>query len=97
MVCRFSAVFGVALLATTYAGASTCFAYENFIPLGTGYSTEVDSVPEFGTERAQINQEADIIETEIWRSKREAAEFDSRIDRFFSDAEVSGGDTTIDY
>lgn len=79
------------------AGATGAFAYENFIPMGTGYSTEVDSVPSFGSERGQINQAADVIETEIYRSNREAAEFDSRLRQFQSSSQFEGSDNFIDY
>jgi hypothetical protein len=72
-------------------------AFENFIPMGTGYSTDVDSVPAFDSERGQVIQQADIYETEIYMQKRREAEADSRFNRFFSDTEVSGGDSSIDY
>jgi hypothetical protein len=72
-------------------------AYENFIPLGTGYSTDVTEVPGFDTERGQVNQQADIIETEIYRAEQDKAAAESSLRRFFSDSEVSGSDTSIDY
>jgi hypothetical protein len=77
--------------------AAPAMAYENFIPLGTGYSTEVQSVPEFDSTRGRVNQEADIIESEIYRLKRQDVQRDSHINRFFSDPEVRGGDESIDY
>ena len=73
------------------------FAYENFIPLGTGYSTEIDSVPGFDSTRGEVIQQSDIIETEIYLQKRREAEADSRFNRFFSDAEISGSNNSIDY
>ena len=86
-------VFGVTLAA--FSGIS--HAYEYFLPLGTGYSTEVDSIPVFDSKRATINQQADIIETEIYRADQAEAVSESRFNRFMSDAEVSGADTFIDY
>jgi hypothetical protein len=72
-------------------------AFENFIPMGTGYSTEVDSVPSFDSDRGEIIQQSDIYETELYLQKRREAETESRLNRFFSDAEISGGDRSIDY
>jgi hypothetical protein len=84
-----------ALLIAGFAGPAV--AYENFIPLGTGYSTEVDSLPSFGSERAEISARADVYETELYFIDRKAKEDDSLFRRFQSDSEVSGGDTSIDY
>ncbi len=77
--------------------ANPAAAYETFIPLGTGYSTDVSSVPEFDSQRGEINQQADIFETEIYLRRRNAAVRDSYMNRFSSDPEVSGGDYNIDY
>jgi hypothetical protein len=79
------------------AAAGPASAYENFIPLGTGYSTDVSEVPSFDSERGQVVQETDIIESEIYRRKREAQAFDSYVNRFSNSQELSGGDTFIDY
>lgn len=72
-------------------------AYENFIPSGTGYSTEVDSLPTFDSEAGQINVQADIYETENYRRRLEDAERDSKFRQFFSDANSTGSDSFIDY
>ncbi len=77
--------------------AGSAAAYENFVPMGTGYSTEVDSLPSFQSERGQVSVKTDVYESEIYRKGREAAEFDSQFRRFQSDAEFEGGDTFIDY
>ncbi len=76
---------------------SPASAYETFIPLGTGYSTDIDSVPSFDSQRGEIIQQSDIIETEIYLQKRKEQEADSRFNRFFSDTEISGADNSIDY
>ncbi len=45
-------------------------AYENFIPLGTGYSTNVDSLPTLTAKKVRIIQHADVYETELYRLGR---------------------------
>jgi hypothetical protein len=90
-------IFGVAVAAAMLVGVGTAQAFENFVPLGTGYSPEITEIPAFDSERGRINQEADIIETEIYRLQRDDVRRDSHLNRFFSDAEVSGGDESIDY
>lgn len=89
-----SFVLGFGLLATSFTVAS---AYENYIPLGTGYSANVDSLPAFDSNAGQVSQQADIYETEIYLQGRKQVEEDSRFRRFFSDAESIGSDTHIDY
>ncbi len=90
----FRIVVAMGVVAACATGAK---AFETFIPMGTGYSTEITDVPAFDSTRGRVNQEADIIETEIYRLNRLEAQQESRLNRFFSDAEVSGGDESIDY
>ena len=53
------------------ASASTAQAYEKFIPLGTGYSTDVSVIPDLNSDlQHQINQ-ADVYETEIYNKQLE--------------------------
>jgi hypothetical protein len=80
------------------AGVSApALAYENFIPLGTGYSTEVGELTEPGSEEGQAIIRADEYETEIYLEGRKAIELDSRLRQFSSEAENTGADTFIDY
>lgn len=78
-------------------GAAEAAAYENFIPMGTGYSTDVDSVPRFGSERSQVNSTTDVLETEIWHRNRDAAEYDSKFRQFQSGNEFKQDNDFIDY
>lgn len=78
-------------------GSSAAMAYENFIPLGTGYSSDVDSLAASGTDLEELTVKSDIYETELYRAGRNAAEADSFFRRFQSDTELEGGDTSIDY
>lgn len=87
------------LLATGLVLALTApaSAYENFIPLGTGYSTEVGSLPSFASERGQISQQTDVYESEIYRKQRSELEFINHMRQFMSDSNFTGIDTYIDY
>jgi hypothetical protein len=87
-------IVGMVALAGFVAPA---LAYENFIPLGTGYSSEVDSLPDFESEQSRINAQADLYETELYWQGRRDIEADSAFRRFQSDSELVGGDVSIDY
>lgn len=88
---------GLLVAAIAGLGAVKAEAYENFIPMGTGYSTQVDSVPRFGSEQAQINSTTDVLETEVWHRNRDAAEFDSKFRQFQSGSEFKQDSNFIDY
>jgi hypothetical protein len=79
--------------------SATCAAqaFENFIPAGTGYSTEIGSLPEFNSDQSQINQQTDIYETEIYRKKRKYAEDDTSMRRFFSQNDSTSVGGKVDY
>jgi hypothetical protein len=84
-------------LTITVATTTSALAYENYIPSGTGYSPEIDAIPELNSDRDQLNAATDAIETEIYRRAYEKQVNDSYIRRFFSDTENSGSDFSIDY
>ncbi len=79
------------------AAAPATMAYENYIPLGTGYSPDVDSLPTFESDAGQISQQTDVYETELYFENRKKALDDSRMREFFSDRNSTGLDTHIDY
>lgn len=83
----------LALIAVT----SATQAFENFIPAGTGYSTEIDTLPDFNSDQSQVNQQTDIYETEIYRKKRKYAEDDAALRRFFSQNNSTGLGGKVDY
>jgi hypothetical protein len=85
---------GVALMAAT---APAAMAYENYIPLGTGYSTNVDKLPRFESDAGQVSQQTDVYETELYLKNRKKVEDDSRFREFFSDRNSTGADSHIDY
>lgn len=84
-------------LVVVVASTSAVQAYENYIPLGTGYSTNVDSLPSFDSAAGQVSQQTDVYETEIYLTGRKRIEDESRMRAFFSDAESTGSDSQIDY
>jgi hypothetical protein len=77
--------------------SGNAIAYENFIPLGTGYSSNVDSVPEFDSEAGVVASESDVYETELYKRQRKQIEEESRFKQFFSNTESTGADSYIDY
>jgi hypothetical protein len=85
----------LAAIVTTVS--SPAFANDTYIPSGTGYSPDIDKIPEFNSDRDRLNATTDAIETEIYRRAYEKQLNDSYIRRFFSDPESGGSDFTIDY
>jgi hypothetical protein len=83
--------------AAIFASSSMAFAYENYIPLGTGYSSNVESLPQFDTEAGEISRKTDVYETELYLLNKKRAEQDSRLQNFFSRSDSNGVDNGIDY
>ncbi len=79
------------------AVAGPAVAYENYIPLGTGYSGTVSALPEFGSDEGRIAETSDVYETEIYLKGRKRAEEDSRLRQFFSDRDSNSIDGHLDY
>jgi hypothetical protein len=94
---KMRSVFIVTGLTVAAISGSSAFAYENYIPLGTGYSSSVDEVPQFDSEQGQVIQQTDVYETELYMKARKRAEEESRLREFFSDAESTGANGHIDY
>ncbi len=88
---------GLVLAVLAGFAAVPAAAYENFIPMGTGYSSEVDSVPAFGSERGQVSVTTDVLETEVYRKNHENAELDSQRRVFQSGNEIQEDPNFIDY
>jgi hypothetical protein len=89
---RLVTVSTIALLLSSPAA----LAYENYLPLGTGYSTNVESLPEAGSEEAEVAQQSDVYESELYWKRRKQIEEESRFKNFFSNGE-SNGSEDIDY
>ena len=91
-------VFSVMVVVAGFVVATgAAQAFENFIPAGTGYSTEILTLPELNSEQSKLNQQTDIYETEIYRKQRKYAEDDAKMRRFFSQNDATGLGGSVDY
>ncbi len=72
-------------------------AYENFIPLGTGYSTSVSTIPGIESERQRIIEQTDIYETEIYNKQLQQRQLETSSSAFFNDSAAFNSDRSIDY
>ena len=88
-------IFGLGLLAAPASAPAS--AYENFIPLGAGYSTSLSALPGIDSERQRIIQQTDIYETELYRKQLQQRIQDSRNSAFFNDPMAYSSDRSIDY
>lgn len=79
------------------AMSGTANAFEKFIPLGTGYSTDVSSIPPANSDTQAIIAQSDIYETEIYNKIHEQQIRTSHMNRFLNNPENSGSDFSIDY
>jgi hypothetical protein len=85
-----------------FAGAVLCatclpaVAYENFIPLGTGYSTDVSGIPALNSDAQTFTTKTDIYETELYRKDLEDHKDFSHLRRFLQNSDSSGSDS-VDY
>ena len=70
-------------------------AYENFVPLGVGYSTDVSALPALNSKAQAVTTQTDIYETELYHKQLEQRQHDSYISRFSSNSDAS--DFSIDY
>ena len=77
--------------------AAPAVAYDNFIPLGTGYSTHKSSMAQLGSSEDQVSNQTDLFETEIYRAQEAERDHDNYVRRFVSNPEATGSDQFIDY
>jgi hypothetical protein len=90
-------VFSLLATATFLGGSVSAQAYEKFIPLGAGYSTEISSLPALNSEAEAIINQSDVYETEIYIEQLEAKRRESYMQRFMFGTENAGSDFSIDY
>lgn len=83
---------GAVLCASTLPAA----AYENFIPLGTGYSTGVSTIPALGSDAQTLTTQTDIYETELYRKHLEDQVNFSHLRRFLQNSDSSSTEA-VDY
>lgn len=93
MVVRGKVIAGV-LIATFFAGSTIAFAGgDTRIPAGHSYSPSKQRLPQLNSRQDRINSRADIYESEIYRSKRDAAIRYSNMGIFGRDRLMQGGST----
>jgi hypothetical protein len=92
---RILGILSVVVVASVLA--TPAFAFETFIPLGTGYSTSVSSIPSLESERQRIIEQTDIYQTEIYNKLLQERILESRNNAFFYDSAAFASDRSIDY
>jgi hypothetical protein len=87
------------ILSIAFAGAlfGPALAAENFIPGGHTYSPDNDPLPPLNSEQDDINLNADLIQSEIYRKQREQKVLDSQFQRFTGEQELHGDDHSLEY
>ena len=89
--------FLLGLVLVTLFLTTSAQAFDNFIPLGFGYSTSnADPSQLTAHERATISQ-TDIYETDIYLRQLRARQMDSRMQRFLNDRNSDGTDYSPNY
>jgi hypothetical protein len=79
------------------SGASNAMAYDKFIPMGQGYSTNnFDAANLTPEQQAAINQ-ADIYETELYLKQLRQKQLDSQMNRMMFDRQNNDFGTTLGY
>ena len=79
------------------AGASAAQAYDKFIPLGAGYSTDVGGLPAIDSQEQKLTNQADVYETEIYNKQLEQNRHNAYIKHFLNDQNSAGSDFAVDY
>jgi hypothetical protein len=91
----------LALIVATVCGAATicmpAMAFDSFIPLGMGYSTQGGNIAGLSSQEQQAINQADIYETDIYQRQLRARQTDSRMQRFLNDRNSNGTDYSVDY
>jgi hypothetical protein len=78
--------------AVVCSGFAPAYGYESFIPLGTGYSTNVSELPALNSNAQSLAAQTDIYETELYRRALEERKHKSAIKQFFSNSDFSTPD-----
>ena len=73
------------------------FAYEKYIPLGAGYASGKNVLPELNSEEQVFTQQTDIYESELYRLQLEQRRNQSYLNHFNSDINSSASDYFVDY
>ena len=85
-------IWGSVLVASVLTGSTIALADENVrIPSGHSYSPSQQRMPLINSRRYQFESQVDIYETEIYRSKRDAAIAYGNMRIFGNDGPLRGG------
>ena len=84
-------------LAVLIGAAVPASAAENFIVRGQVYAPGDDRLPPLGSEKDQLNLGTDLLEAEIYVEQRQRKQFDSELQRFINNHELTGPDQSLDY
>jgi hypothetical protein len=90
-------VLGFVAAVAIFGGSVSAQAYEKFIPLGAGYSTDVSTLPPINSDDQAITVQSDVFETELYNKQLEDKRRDSYLQRFMFGTENPGADFSIDY
>jgi hypothetical protein len=84
-------------LALLAAAAVQASAAENFIVRGHPYAPGDDRLPPLGSEKDQLNLQTDLLEAEIYVQQRQRKQFESDMQRFINNQELTGPDQSLEY
>lgn len=87
----------LAVIAVMLAASVPAQAFENFLPLGLGYSTSNVGLSQLSAKDRSIISQTDIYETDIYQRQLRARETDSRRRAFSSDRNSDGISPSINY
>jgi hypothetical protein len=77
--------------------ASSAFAYDTFIPMGQGYSTNNFDVSQLTPEQQAAINQADIYETELYLKQLRQKQLDSQMNRLMFDRQNNDFGASLDY
>lgn len=89
---RFVLIVGVSCLGFS----APSFGYEKYIPLGAGYATGKNVLPELNSEEQAFTVQTDIYESELYRKQLEQRRNQSYLSHFSTNFDASTSDN-IDY
>ena len=88
----------VLIVGATCVGLSApSFAYEKYIPLGAGYATGKNVLPDLNSEEQALTAQTDIYESELYRKQLEQRRNQSYISHFSTNADSTASDYNLDY
>ncbi len=90
-------VFSFCAMLAVLGTLDSAQAFEKFIPMGAGYSSEISTLPAINSDAQAVSSQSDIYETDLYYKQLEDKKRDSYMQRFMFNSETSGSDFSIDY